>query len=303
MLDGLREVLGKRSVIYLAYSYSSTTVFSHLAINRSAVDAIVLDAPIDPFAEPEVRFRDQIDGFDNAWTLFLDACRAQLSCPIDVDSNVWIDDIFEHHSKSERVTSGLGSGYIGQTALTLAIISQLYSGETSHRRIAELLLDASEGDFSSVANAFWKFVGRLPTGSYNGRIVLMWGLQCADQGSTEIANRAVPERSVVARTVANFLPDCLPHMIVEDGSAIAEMERLLKSTNELPSLLVVGSHLDPVVSTSQWKDLLARFNFNESDLILIDGSHHTSYPGRSARLDAEVERFLLDASNSMPDTG
>ncbi|MCQ3815079.1 MAG: alpha/beta hydrolase [Acidimicrobiia bacterium] len=301
-LDALREILGKRSIIYLAYSYGSTTVFSHLAINLSAVDAIVLDAPIDPFATPEVRFRDQIDGFDDAWTLFLDACRVQVSCPIDGDQDFSIDNIFEPRSKFERTITGLGSGDIGQSALALAIISQLYSGETSYPRVSQLLLDAYQNDFGSVANDFWKFVGRLASGVYNGRIVLMWGLQCADQGSTEVATRAFPERSAIARTVANFLPDCLPQMVVEDGSAIAELEQSLKAFDKLPSLLIAGSRQDPVISISQWKGLLTRFNFDQSDLILVDGSHHTSYPGRSARLDANVERFLLDASDSMTDT-
>ncbi len=301
-LDGLRELLGKESVIYLAYSYGSTTVFSHLAINPSAVDAIVLDAPIDPFAEPAVRLRDQIDGFDNAWTLFLDACSAQASCSMDMDPDVWFDNIFENASELERVTTGLGNGELGQAALTLSIISQLYTGETSYPRIAQLLRDASDGHFGSIANAFWKFVGRLPSSAYDGRIVLMWGLQCIDQGSSETLDVAWPDGSAVARTVRNFLPDCLPHMIVENGSAIAEVERLLRSNDELPSLLIAGAYQDPVVSISQWNDLLARFNFAASDLILVDGSHHTSFPGRSARLDAEVERFLLDAGNSTSDT-
>ena len=201
--------------------------------------------------------------------------------------------IHELYNSPVLVESGLGAGQIGQSEVVYGIINPLYLGEVAHPTIFDLLRYLMNHQYEPIAASYWQFVGRLPTGGYRQDTVLQWALICADGETRDETLESPSSTQMFARAVVYYTPLC-PTDTSRDASASSSIATMIHDAKRLPEVFVVGSRDDPVVPLDLWLDLVSKLDLKEENSMLVDGAHHTSFPGRSSDVDQAIEMFLLD---------
>ena len=291
-LDRLREALGDEQLTYLGYSYGTTLGSTYAELFPDRVRALVLDAAVDPDADPVAHAEGQAAGFEDAFTAFAAGCRdLRAGCPfgrprIQLEQLLTAAEETPIPSSEEGETRQATPGVI-----VTAIVSALYD-QQAWPQLSQALAAAKAGDSAKVFSLADSYTGRLEDGSYSNLFDANYAINCADTDPEQL-----PSEEEIRALVAEWSEE---YPIFGAGSAVSLHNCSVWDAPRTPlperdaegsaPILVIGTEGDPATPLEGAVDLAQ--DLENAVLLTWQGEGHTAYP-KTECVTAAVNQYLI----------
>ncbi|MGY1815489.1 alpha/beta hydrolase [Blastococcus sp. SYSU D00820] len=293
-LDRIREALGDEQLTFLGFSYGTTLGSTYAELFPENVRALVLDAAVDPDAEPREAAEAQAAGLEAGFDAFATNCTGLVSgCPIGGDPRRFLEDLL-----AQAAAAPIPSLREGETrtatpgVIMTAVVSALYS-PSSWPQLSQSLAAAQRGDAAGVFSLADTYAGRLADGSYTNRLDANIAITCADTPEDEVTTEA--QVGELAREFASRYP------LFGAGAALSLYTCSVWDAPRTPvpdrdaegaaPIVVIGTSGDPVTPLPGAVDMAE--DLTSGVLVTWQGQGHTAYP-KDDCINAAVDRYLID---------
>ena len=299
-IDRLREALGDERLTYLGYSYGTTLGSTYAELFPEKVGAMVLDAAVDPDADPVARAEAQAAGFEAAFTAFAAGCRdLRAGCPFG-KPRIQLERLLaaaeeepipsSEEGETRRATPGV---------IVTAIVAGLYD-EESWPQLSQALAAAREGDAAGIFSLADSYTGRLEDGSYSNLFDANYAINCADTDPDEL-----PSEDEIRALVAEWSEE---YPIFGAGSAVSLYNCSAWDAPRTPlperdaegsaPILVIGTEGDPATPLEGAVDMAT--DLDNAVLLTWQGEGHTAYP-KTECVTRTVNAYLLEGVTPVDD--
>jgi len=287
-LDLIREALGDEQLSYLGYSYGTSIGAAYLEQFPENARALLLDGAVHPSLGLVDQLVEQTDGFEKAFTAFVDDCDADGDCPIGPDSRASIEQLFAEVEVTPIPANG--DRDLGPALLEYGVIAALYSQDTWNFLAGAL--DAAMNDEPEQIILLADFYSnRNSDGTFDGNLIEgLYAVDCLDTPPAsydEVAAAAAEYADNVPLGASNVWSALVCTDWPRESIPVTEE---LAISMDVPAL-VVGTTGDPATPV-EWAREMAR-QIPGAGLLIFEGEGHTAYPGDDC-VDQIVETFFVD---------
>ena len=291
-MDRLRAALGDEQLTYLGYSYGTTLGSTYAELFPEKVRALVLDAAVDPDADPVAHAEGQAAGFEDAFDAFAAGCRGlRAGCPfgrprIQLEQLLTDAEAQPVPSSEEGETRGATPGVI-----VTAVAAALYDQE-SWPQLSQALDAAREGDSAKIFSLADSYTGRLEDGTYSNLFDANYAISCADTDPEQL-----PSEEEIRTLVAEWSQE---YPLFGAGSAVSLYNCSVWDAPRTPlperdaegsaPILVIGTEGDPATPLEGAVDMATRLE--NAVLLTWEGEGHTAYPKTSC-VTRTVNDYLI----------
>ena len=292
-LDLLRAILGDKKLNYLGYSYGTLLGATYADLYPGNTGRLVLDGALDPATSSFDVAATQAQGFESALKAFLADCVTHEDCPFSgrTDAMGEIRKLLDRLDASPiRNEDGRE---LGSSAMTVAIITPLYSAETWPvlRQIFTDVLRGDAGYAFQIADFYFK---RDVDGTYaDNSTEAFLAINCLDYSSDSSIETLRTEESELIR-----LAPVLGKQLAYGGTGCAgwphESTRVRGPIVAAGSsdILVIGTVNDPA-TPYVWAKAMAG-QLQNGHLVTYDGEGHTAYNKGSDCVNDVVDSYFID---------
>lgn len=299
-MDLIREALGEDQLSYVGFSYGTYLGSLYAELYPDRVRAFVLDGAVDPTLSDEEGAVEQSLGFEMQFEEFLAWCGDESSCRFNSggDPEAAYDELMQAID-DEGIEASDGR-VLGPGEADLAVVTALYDGERGFTVLGDALDAAENGDADPLMSLFDTYVGRDPSGTYDGTQGSFQAIGCVDGTSTmtpdehdAFAARVGEEAPNFGESGVNLGYACAYWSAEPDG-----WEGPVHATGA-PPILVIGTRGDPA-TPAQWAASLAD-QLDSGVLLRLDARGHLAYGLGYPCIDNAVEDYLINLT--VPDDG
>ncbi|WP_336033234.1 alpha/beta hydrolase [Geodermatophilus sp. FMUSA9-8] len=293
-MDLLREALGDEQLSYLGYSYGTTLGSTYAELFPQNVRALVLDAVVDPDADPQEKAESQAAGLEASFDAFAGNCTGLVSgCPLGGEPRRFLDELL-----AQAAGAPIPSARPGETrtatpgVIMTAVLAALYD-TASWPQLSQSLAAARNGDAAGVFSLADSYTGRLEDGSYTNLTDANLAINCADTPEDETFS----EEEVLQ--LAQDWSARYPLFGAGSAAGLYTCSTWEAPRTPLPErdaegsapILVVGNTGDPVTPLPGAEDMAE--DLTAGSLLVWQGQGHTAYP-KTDCISAAVNAYLID---------
>ncbi len=289
-MDAIRRSLGEDQISYFGFSYGSELGGAWATLFPDTVRAAVLDGASDPDADSIESSRQQLLGFSDALTTFLDRCAGDEDCEFHNggDPGSAFDALMQDLD-ANPVPGDAGRPSVNRDVAITAVVQAMYS-ESFWPALERSLAAAQRDDGSGLLALHDSYFQRAADGSYGNELEAFQTISCADNPErpsleemaeesamlTEVAPRLAPEGSL--GVACTFFPDALDPRVTITGAGAGP-------------IVVIGTTGDPATpfeSTVRMSNVL-----EDGRLVIVEADQHTGYGVNRCVIDV-VNDYLID---------
>lgn len=308
-LDVLRATLGDESLNYLGKSYGTVIGATYAELFPTRVGQMVLDGAVDPTLDSAEVALGQAEGFERAFSAFLDWCLDD-DCPLgdsETEARETVDEFLADLEAEPLPTNDPDRPLTSSLAFYGIILPLYLSSDEGYPVLASGFEAAIDDDDGSVLlNLADLYLNRTDEGGYEGnQNEAILAVNCADRpdGVTVSEARATaPEFEDASPIFGQYMawsglscaswpdeaelepPEVAPAEISGDGAG---------------PILVVGTTGDPA-TPYEWAEALAD-QLDSGVLLTYEAFVHTAYLSGSECIDDHVDAYVIEAD--VPDDG
>lgn len=290
-LDLLREALGDERLTYLGFSYGAGLGGEYARQFPDRVRALALDAPGDPLADELGVITGQVQGFEESFAAYADACADRPSCAEIGDPERFVLALTERANTNPIQSLRPGDTHpAGGGDVMGGVIALLYD-EARWPDLDAALLEAEGGDAGSLFEAYENLVGPDEPGRPSASDA-NWVINCNDRppGPSDAEMRAAARRILADNPVMG--PVGSTWVLACHGWPVERHVLARPAAPTADPILVIGTVGDPATPYEG----AVRFTeaLGGSGLLLTwEGEGHTAY-GQSDCVTRAVDRYLID---------
>ncbi|MFN8026369.1 MAG: alpha/beta hydrolase [Acidimicrobiia bacterium] len=311
-VEAMRIALGEPKLNYLGYSYGTILGEAYAQMYPANVRSMVLDGPPDYSLSMRDYNYQQAKGFADALTAFLTWCE-QTQCslsragnPRDVLNQLIATTASAPIPADYTLNGQTRTGTLNGSMLQTGVVSLLYDQARGWPLLADALRSAAQDNWGGPLLAYAdSYLGRDPDGHYSDTIVEANAvINCVDRP----AAKKQPTNAQILADVALFqqqlppwgggwaTPWCVGMPKPAKGDKLGDL-----TVKGAPPILVIGTTGDPATPYAGAEATVKKIA--GSTLLTYDATEHTGYgSGRSACIDAAVDRYLVDLTVPAPGT-
>jgi pimeloyl-ACP methyl ester carboxylesterase len=292
-IDAIRTALGDAQTYYFGISYGTFLGGNYAHQFQGRVGRAVLDAAVDPTADPEESSLEQAGGFQLALGDFAAACARQ-RCALGRTRAEVLASVGGLLARLDSVplkTADPGR-LLTQSLGVTGVIAPLYS-EPQWPQLAQALTAAEAGDGSDLLALADSYLGRDARGHYDNEGPANIAVNCADSKeryTVADVQRALPRfqkaSPVFGSTLAWGIIGCTDWPVTGDNSAQDVAAPTAKP------LLVIGNTGDPATPYASAPILADRLR--SGVLVTLKGEGHGAYNTGNVCIQKVVNDYLLD---------
>jgi pimeloyl-ACP methyl ester carboxylesterase len=293
-MDRLREALGDEQLTYLGYSYGTTLGSTYAELFPDKVRAMVLDAAVDPDADPKTDAEESAASFEEGFNAFVTNCSELIAgCPMGRSPRSFTERLLAKAAETPIPSSEAGETRQATPGVILTAVQAALYDTRSWPQLAQALAAADRGDAAGLFSLADSYTGRLEDGSYSNLFDANIAVNCADTDT----DQAVDEEEV--RALAAEWNERYP--LFGAGSAIGLYTCSVWEADRTPlperdaegsaPILVVGNSGDPVTPLPGAVDMAE--DLESGVLLTWQGRGHTAYP-KTDCVSAAVNAYLIN---------
>jgi pimeloyl-ACP methyl ester carboxylesterase len=293
-MDLLRQSLGDEQLTYLGYSYGTTLGSTYAELFPDRVRALVLDAAVDPDADPRAEAEQQTTSLEASFDAFAANCTGLVAgCPLGPDPRRFVEELLD-----QAGTAPIPSALAGETrqatpgVIMTAVLSALYSTD-SWPQLAQGLAAARNGDAQQLFSLADAYNGRLRDGTYTNLIDANVAINCADTDpETTVSEEEV--RTLVTEWDQRFPLFGAGSAVGLRTCAVWEAQRSPlpeRDAEGAAPIVVIGNSGDPVTPLPGAVDMAE--DLTSGVLLTWQGQGHTAYP-KTDCVTGAVDAYLID---------
>ncbi|MGY1672657.1 alpha/beta hydrolase [Geodermatophilus sp. SYSU D00710] len=294
-MDLLRESLGDEQLTYLGYSYGTTLGSTYAELFPENVRAMVLDAAVDPDADPQTRVESQAAGLEASFDAFAANCTGLVSgCPLGGEPRRFLDELLAQAAGTPIPSSVPGETRTATPGVVLtAVLAAMYDPGSWPQLSQSLATARNNGDSAGLFSLADRYTGRLPNGTYTNQTDANIAINCADTPEDEtwseeqvlaLAQDWATRYPLFGAGAASSLYTCG----VWDAPRTPLPERDAEGS---APILVVGNSGDPVTPLPGAEDMAE--DLTAGVLVVWQGQGHTAYP-KTECVTTAVNAYLID---------
>ncbi|MGY1609336.1 alpha/beta hydrolase [Geodermatophilus sp. SYSU D00700] len=294
-MDLLRESLGDEQLTYLGYSYGTTLGSTYAELFPENVRAMVLDAAVDPDADPQTRVESQAAGLEASFDAFAANCTGLVSgCPLGGEPRRFLDELLAQAAGTPIPSSVPGETRTATPGVVFtAVLAAMYDPGSWPQLSQSLAAARNNGDAAGLFSLTDRYTGRLPNGTYTNQTDASIAIDCADTPEDEtwseeqvlaLAQDWVTRYPLFGAGAASSLYTCG----VWDAPRTPLPERDAEGS---APLLVVGNSGDPVTPLPGAENMAE--DLTAGVLVVWQGQGHTAYP-KTECVTTAVNAYLID---------
>jgi pimeloyl-ACP methyl ester carboxylesterase len=295
-LDLLRAVLGDTHLNYLGYSYGTLLGATYAELYPDKTGRMVLDGALDPATSGFDVSVTQAEGFEGALRAFLADCVDYDNCPFSTNvtaSMTRIRDLLERLDASPL--RNVDGRELGSTAMTIAIITPLYS-ESTWPILRQVFAEVMRGDAEYAFQIADFYYSRGGDGRYDDNSTEAFlAINCLDYPVDNSIETIRAEEAELMRRAP-----VLGKQLAYGGTGCANWpypatgERGPITAAGSSELLVIGTTNDPA-TPYVWAQGMAS-QLENGHLVTYTGEGHTAYNKGSACIDDVVDSYFIDGT-------
>jgi pimeloyl-ACP methyl ester carboxylesterase len=301
-MDVIRAVVGDVKLHYLGYSYGTYLGAIYAGLFPTRVGRMVLDGVLDPaLTNPQIML-GQAQGFQLAYTSFVNDCLAHRPCALGSSAEQITGRVRGLLKKLDAAPiKGEGARKLNEAMATLGLLAGMYA-KSRWEFLRASLVAAYLGDGSGLLQLADEYTRRGPDGHYqdNGNESI-YAVNCLDHpggSSPEEIRAQLPALERASPLFGDFIGwGALPcdFWPVRSGVTPAPV-----TAPGAPPILVLGTTRDPATPFQWSKNLVAELS--SGVLLAHDGDGHTAYGHGEDCVDSKVNRYLLTGATPAPGT-
>ncbi|MGA0145191.1 MAG: alpha/beta hydrolase [Ilumatobacteraceae bacterium] len=289
-MDSLRRALGEETISYFGFSYGSELGAVWVTLFPDTVRAAILDGAADPDADPIEASVQQLRGFEEAISRFLERCSRNRSCKIhnDGDAEGAFDDLMEFIDENPLPTRNGRPDLTRGMALT-AVAQAMYD-QKYWSTLESALAEAIDGDGSGLLQLWDAYYQRQPDGSYGNELEAFIAIGCADDDerfTIEEADSFVPRLQEAA---PRFSPYTTGNYSCTFWPAAVDPRIDVTGIGAGP-VIVIGTTGDASTPLESSRNMARALE--DGRLLVVDAEQHTGYSASECAQDV-VDRYLID---------
>ncbi len=291
-LDQIRRAVGDEKLTYLGFSYGTELGATYASLFPDRVRALVLDGAVGPGLSDEELSRTQAQGFEKAFTNFVESCRQDSRCEAAPDARALYEKVRKTvelapipvGTPRERRDLRVGDFQIG-------VIRAMYD-QALWFYLARGLSEAAKGNGATLLALADLYHERKPDGSYPNAADAHLAINCAD--STERGSLSQAQQTAARLTAAapTFGAQLGWSSLACRGWPLAAQPRTTIATTTNAPMLVVGTINDPA-TPYVWAEQLTKALGPTAQLLTWEGEGHTAYL-KADCITAAVDAFLVE---------
>ncbi|MFM1784233.1 MAG: hypothetical protein RLZZ579_510 [Actinomycetota bacterium] len=297
-MDLIRALLGQAKLNYLGYSYGTELGAKYLALFPENADRFVLDGAVDPTLDDIQTQLLQAEGFEKAFSNYLENCLEQSDCPFEGPLANAKSQVAKFLLEREVTTmpTEIEGRELGVWGALTGIVAALYS-EVSWPVLTDALRKAFDGDGSDLLFLADFYNDRYIDYGYMTNLTeANLAISCADARDIEGKYDLDEINAQILRLAPTF------------GRYFETSDVGCEDWPETPALveydyrvdlslaaLVIGTTGDPATPYEQAGNLVELLG--DARLMTFEGEGHTAYPG-STCVNRAVEEFLIESKVS-----
>ncbi|MDO4888190.1 MAG: alpha/beta hydrolase [Actinomycetaceae bacterium] len=301
-MDVMRQLVGDPKINYVGFSYGTSLGKTYAGLFPKNVGRMILDGAVDT-SDPSIQVGyDQVMGFENALTNYIQDC-------VDSGQCVLGGSVDEARQKvRELIDASLASLFptenserpLTQAQLVTGIIAPLYDDETWPDLTAafEQLINDNDGSkFQALADQFTGRDGDSFPNTYMSNEAFQV-ITCADEPASsedepsdedlELAEKLDQEAIVLAQSASGAQADCVA-MFPNPKEASEPSDAKGSDT-----IVVVGTRHDPATPYA-WAEKMHE-SLDNSVLVTWEGEGHTAYRRAGDCIGKPLDDYLLEGT-------
>ena len=301
-LDVIRAVVGDEKLNYLGYSYGTYLGATYADLYPERIQAMVLDAPVDPSLTSDELSAGQAAGLEQATRAYVKWCLEESgSCPLKGTVDDGVSQIQELLKATETNPLPTSQGReLTSSLATTGVLAPLYSDEL-WEFLNSALAEAFEGSgdsllfLSDIANE------RNYDGTYksNGNFAII-GINCLDHISVVDEQWIETETKRLTEMYPTFGPIVAgPGVLCEKWPAAPVRVPKEITASGSPTILVIGTTGD-MATPYPWAVSIDQ-QLENSVLLTFKGEGHTAYGRSGGCIEEMVDAYFI--SGALPDNG
>ncbi len=296
-LDLIRLALGDETLTYLGFSYGTEIGSAYARRYPERIRALVLDGAVAPDLRQVDLARAQAEGFERAFSNFVERCRTDPRCVAGADVRA-----LHHHVRAMVEQAPIAVSRAGEDRdlaigdFQMGVVSALYD-QTLWAYLAQGLVEAAAGDGATLLALADLYHQRRADGSYPNHADANLAITCADSDERYDVDNAARLAVDLARTAPTFGAQLGWSMLSCHGWPTLPDERLAPIAEPSPgtppdrAIVVVGTLHDPA-TPFVWAQQLTAALGPTARLLTWDGEGHTAYL-KSPCVTNAVDLFLV----------
>jgi pimeloyl-ACP methyl ester carboxylesterase len=292
-MDVIRAVVGDTKLHYLGYSYGTYLGAIYAALFPGHIGRMVLDGVLDPALTNTQIMLGQAQGFQLAYTSFVNDCLAHRPCALGSSADQVTSRVRGLLKKLDSTPiRGVGSRKLNEAMASLGLLAGMYA-KARWEFLRASLVAAYLGDGSGLLQLADEYTRRGPDGHYedNGNESI-YAVNCVDHpgGSSPQEIRAqLPALERASPLFGDFIGwGALP---CDFWPVHSDVTPAPVTAPGAPPILVLGTTRDPATPFQWSKNLVAELS--SGVLLAHDGDGHTAYGHGEDCVDSKVNRYLL----------
>jgi pimeloyl-ACP methyl ester carboxylesterase len=291
-MDRLREALGEKQLTYLGYSYGTTLGSTYAELFPDKVRALVLDAVVDPDADPVRDAEASAAGLEAGFDRFAKNCTGLIAgCPVGKDPRHFLEEVMAAARTTPIRSSEPGEKRRATPGVIMTAVQAALYDTASWPQLAQSLAAAKKGDAKGLFSLADSYSGRLKDGTYTNLLDANVAINCAD--TTEKV-----DESEVRRLVGEWNKK-YPLFGAGTATGLYTCSVWHAKRTPLPErdaagskpILVVGNDGDPVTPLKGAQDMAK--DLDHGVLLTWQGDGHTAYP-KTDCVTRTVDAYLID---------
>lgn len=294
--DVIRAALGQQKMNWFGYSYGTQLGTAYAELYPDNVGLMVLDGAVDPALNAMEISRDQSRGFQSALRRYARDC-ADRKCALGRTPGSVLGGINQllRNLDKRPLPVNAGPKLVRAEAIT-AVFFGMYSPDLWNP-LTQALIQARRGDGTALAQLAAAATDRIGPNTYASNLnsaflaINCWDLPATpDQQGLADSARAWSKGAAVpalAQAMSWLNAPC------STWFGHSELAPAPAQSDTQAQILIVGTRFDPATPYA-WAEAL-HDSLPTSALLTFEGDGHTAYGAGSTCIDAQVERYLVNA--------